>query len=264
MTELRWSTWGLVLGLMLGTSACSKGAAENKCKVDTDCKNGTLCEGGMCIPDEVAEKARGFDKKAAPEKPEATPQKEAEKKAEEAPPSEEKVPLIPLEKSDPPKAEDWEKAAEVNTQHEHGIAKECSMKVVREWVRVFCRGEILGYQDLTEFGKKSVDHYVSVKESSVSFVGRIKQGPRQFVRICRKADRAALAIYWPPGKDRPEHIALGDGKPCEVTEYLESPVKKDEGEALPGAPAEPAPEGKPVRRQKSEGQMTPKGVILTQ
>jgi hypothetical protein len=182
----------------------------------------------MCIPDEVAKKVRTFDKQGA-EKPKVTSKEEAppvEKKEEAT--ENEKVPLIHQEKSDPPGLADWDKAAEVNTQHEHGIAKDCSMKVVREWVRVFCRGEILGYQDLAEFGKKTVDHYVSVKESSLSFVGRVKPGPRQFVRICRKSDRAALAIYWPPGKDRPEHIALGDGKPCEQEEYEEEPIRKEE------------------------------------
>lgn len=256
--ESRWSRWGLFLGVLVGAVACTKGAPGNKCKADTDCKNGTLCEGGMCVPDEVAEKARAFDKnKVAPEKAEDAPQKaETEKKAEDPAPVAEKVPLIPQGKSDPPKLEDWEKATEVNTQHEHGIAKECSMKVVREWVRVFCRGEILGYQDLVEFGKKSVDHYVSVKESSLSFVGRIKQGPRQSVRICRKADRASLAIYWPKDKERPEHIALGDGKLCEETEYLESPVKKEDGAANSADSSQkPAPKGSSVP-------LTPKGVTL--
>lgn len=264
MAESRWSRWGLVVGLLVGAQACTKGATQSKCKADTDCKNGTLCEGDMCIPEEVAQKARNFDKQVAPAKAEAPPKKEEEVEKSDAPKTDEvKVPLIPREKSDPPKTEDWEKAVEVNTQHEHGIAKECSMKVVREWVRVFCRGEILGYQDLTEFGKKSVDHYVSVKESSLSFVGRIKQGPRQFVRICRETDRAALAIYWPPGKDRPEHIALGDGKPCEGTEYLESPVKKDDVDAA-GEKTDFASGPKPAPQTRPSGHMTPKGVTLTE
>lgn len=217
----------------------------------------------MCIPDEVAKKARNFDKEEAA-KIKAAPKKEEEAPAKEgAAPEEGLVPLIPQEKSDPPKSEDWEKAAEVNTQHEHGIAKECSMKVVREWVRVFCRGEILGYQDLTEFGKKSVDHFVSVKESSLSFVGRIKQGPRQFLRVCRESDRAALAVYWPPGKDRPEHIALGDGKPCEKKEYEEAPERKEELGGGPDADNNLPSRGKPIKSRPAgsgENHLTPKGV----
>lgn len=261
MSGLRWSAWVLALGFLVGATGCTKSRSDQGCKADTDCKNGTLCEGGMCIPDEVAQKARNFDKQQA-DKAKAASKKEALKEEESEAPAKADaalevgiVPLIPQEKSDPPKLEEWEKAPEVNTQHEHGIAKECSMKVVREWVRVFCRGEILGYQDLTEFGKKSVDHFVSVKESSLSFVGRIKPGPRQFLRVCRASDRAALAIYWPPGKDRPEHIALGDGRPCEKLEYEDSPPKKEAEELAEGR----ATLGKPKSRP-TEGHLTPKGV----
>lgn len=253
----RYVAWGLVVGLCIGLFGCQKRKGAEKCQADADCNNGTLCEAGACVPNEVAERARAFDALKAKEKKETSKKEEEEPEAPSAVPS--AVPLIPEKNSDPPKYEDWQNAREVNTQHEHGRAKECSIKVVREWVRVFCRGEILGYQDLVEFGKKTVDHYVSVKENSLSFVGRIKRGPRQSVRICRKESRAALVVHWPDGKDRPEHIALGGGGPCDELEFIEEPPRKDEesnsGESSTGK-AVPKPRG----AGKQEGHLTPKGI----
>ncbi len=254
----RCRVWLAVLGLSLGVSACTKERQATKCQADTDCNNGTLCEMGVCVPSQVAEKARAFDQLKAKEKNEPSEKKTADTQNEGP------VPIIPNDRSDPPKYEEWQTATEINTQHEHGRARECTMKVVREWVRVLCRGEILGYQDVVEFGKKTVDYYVSVKESSLSFVGRIKRGPRQSVRICRKTDRAALVVHWPDGADRPQHIALGGGGPCENHEFDEVPANKAVGgeDSVDSAPAGSA-RGNPSPPRPSglhEGHMTPKGI----
>jgi hypothetical protein len=91
------------------------------------------------------------------------------------------------------------------------------MKVMREWLRVSCHGDVVGYEKMENFGTKNGDYFEMIKPDNLaSFVVRLKRGKTQSVRICRKKDRASLFVNWPASKDRPVHVALGRGPVCGV------------------------------------------------
>ncbi len=126
------------------------------------------------------------------------------------------VPLVPTTKSNPPTIAEWKAGREVNTQGPNSHPDDCTMKVVREWLKVDCFGDVLGYENMEKFGRKNVDYFEHFKQGKLgSFVLRLKKGQTQKVRICRIKNRASLFVNWPGAKDRPIHIALGKGPACE-------------------------------------------------
>ncbi len=212
----------LILAALLACkSEDSSGGAGSACKSDSDCKNGFLCESSACIPKEAAEKIRAANAAAAPsatasaeEKTEPSAAESAEATGRTAP-DESAVPEIPEGRSNPPSVAEWNAAPEVNTQGKGSHPDQCEQKVVREWVRVTCRGDVTGYEKMENFGNKNADYFEMIKPGNMaSFVVRLKKGRTQSVRICRANDRASLFINWPATKDRPVHIALGKGPKC--------------------------------------------------
>lgn len=211
----------LAVSLLLGAAllACKKddeGAAGSACKSDSDCKNGFLCESAACIPKAAADKIRGAQTAASAS---ATAAAAGEGGAPEpkgkSAPDDSPVPEIPEGRSDPPTVAEWGDAEEINTQEKNSQPDQCEMKVVREWVRVSCRGEILNYEKMESFGTKNADYFEMIQPGKLaSFVVRMKKGKTQSVRICRASDRASLFVSWPGSKDRPAHIALGKGPKC--------------------------------------------------
>jgi hypothetical protein len=204
----------LLVAALLACKNDDEGRAGSACKADGDCKNGFLCESSACIPKEAADKIRGA---AVPSATVATPTTAPEPSAEpgKEAPDEGPVPAIPEGKSSPPTVAEWGSAEEVNTQEKNSQPDQCELKVVREWVRVSCRGDVLSYEKMESFGTKNADYFEMIKPGNLaSFVVRMKQGKTQSVRICRQKDRASLFVSWPASKDRPAHIALGKGPVC--------------------------------------------------
>lgn len=130
------------------------------------------------------------------------------------------VPAIPSEHSNPPKGNEWDQAQVVNTQGAGARAKHCNLQILREWLRVTCNGDITGYEKMEDFGTQGSDYYELISPGKVaSFVIRLKPGHNQKIRVCRKTDRASLFVSWPPGSDRPKHVALGSGPVCDGTDW---------------------------------------------
>jgi hypothetical protein len=126
------------------------------------------------------------------------------------------IPAIPDAKSNPPSVEEWSKGCAVNTQGAGTEAKDCTMEVLREWLKVTCNGDVIRVEDMDGFGNEGDDHYKTVTPGKVaSFVVRLKKGRNPKVRICRAKDRASLFVSWPPSVDKPKIIALAAGAPCE-------------------------------------------------
>jgi len=126
------------------------------------------------------------------------------------------IPPIPSTRSKPPTAAEWGKACDLNTQGEGSQPPDCTMKVMREWLQVTCRGNVRGYENLTDFGSEGADYFKQIQLGQLgSFVVRLKKGRNQKVRICRAKDRASLFVSWPPSKDNPSIVALGIGPGCE-------------------------------------------------
>lgn len=126
------------------------------------------------------------------------------------------IPPIPSTRSKPPTVAEWGKACDVNTQGEGSQPPDCTMKIMREWLQVSCRGEVSGYENLSDFGSEGADYFKQIQLGQMaSFVVRLRKGRNQKVRICRGSQRASLFVSWPPSKDNPSIVALGIGPGCE-------------------------------------------------
>jgi|SoiMethySBSTD1v2_1073268.scaffolds.fasta_scaffold00828_32 hypothetical protein len=201
--------------------ACKKGsdgAAGSECSSDGDCKNGFLCESKVCVPKEVAEKARAAQAPAQPAttlSAAAAPAAAPEPAAPAGTGAAKGIPEIPEGRSKPPSVAEWSSAAEVNTQEANSRPDECFTKVVREWLKVHCDGNVIGIEAMENFGTQNSDYFSSVRPGKAAdFVVRLKRGKTQKLRICRDPVNAALFVNWPQAEDRPVHIALGKGNPC--------------------------------------------------
>jgi hypothetical protein len=201
--------------------ACKKGSdgsAGAQCGSDGDCKNGFLCESKVCVPKEVAEEARrGRAASSATAANTVAPAATAPATAE-APAGAgagKGIPEIPEGRSKPPSVAEWNDAAEVNTQEPNSQPDKCFTKVVREWLKVHCDGNVVGVEAMEAFGKQNADYFYSVRPGKAAdFVVRLKRGKTQKLRICRDPGNATLFVNWPAADDRPVHIALGKGNPC--------------------------------------------------
>ncbi len=87
------------------------------------------------------------------------------------------------------------------------------MKIVREWIRVHCEGDVKSISDKKNLPRSSADYFESVKPGKYAdFVFRLKKGRTTSLRIHRDGDRASLFINWPASRDRPANIALAQIK----------------------------------------------------
>jgi hypothetical protein len=130
------------------------------------------------------------------------------------------VPDIPDAKSNPPQGTEWDQGVPVNTQGASARAKQCSMHILRDWLRIYCAGKVVGYEKKEDFGELGQDHYEKFVEGKyASLVIRLRKGKTQKIRICREGNRASLFVSWPPSADKPKHVALGDGPECDGSDW---------------------------------------------
>ena len=165
-------------------------------------------------PDEADAKA---DADAKPDEGEA--QAEGELDSDDAPSCGElnEVPTIPDTGSKPPTVEEWKTACKVNTQGPNSHPDDCEMKVMREWLRVTCRGDYFKTQNMENFGANGADYFEMIKPNQViGYTMKLSKGRNQKVRICHtKNKRASLFVSWPSGEEKPLHIALARGPACD-------------------------------------------------
>jgi hypothetical protein len=121
------------------------------------------------------------------------------------------IPRIPDGRSEPPTAAEWQAGLEVNTQGVHSRPPGCAMKIVREWLKVHCTGNVTRIADRRGLGKEGHDYFEHVEPGKVAdFVVRLRPAGAQGVRIWREPRSiASLFVSWPPKEDRPLHVALG-------------------------------------------------------
>lgn len=160
--------------------------------------------------------------------PAAAPTPAAEPSARQAAPAAppkvttptQEVPEIPAGKSNPPKGNEWDEGVVINTQGKTTWPPRCQMRVLREWLRVHCSGDVVGHEKMEGFGVKGSDYYFQlVPNKYASLVTRMKRGDTLTLRICREKSRASLFVSWPGGSDRPKHIALGKGPACDGSDW---------------------------------------------
>ncbi|MCA9622411.1 MAG: hypothetical protein KC731_25485 [Myxococcales bacterium] len=128
------------------------------------------------------------------------------------------IPVIPGTTSPPPSLAEWSTACDVNTQGAGSQPGNCTMKIVREWLQVTCRGDMRGYESFEGFGSEGADYFKQVKVGNlISFVVRLGRGKSQKVRLCTNVDRASLFVSWPPSRPQPSIVALGVGPRCDFS-----------------------------------------------
>jgi len=126
------------------------------------------------------------------------------------------IPDVPDTASAPPTGEEWGTACPINNQGAGAHAKDCMMKIKREWLQVTCRGELIGYEKFEGFGQSGADYYEQHAPGQFSsFVVRLKKGKAQKVRMCRPKDSGSLFVNWPLTASKPSFVALGIGPVCE-------------------------------------------------
>lgn len=123
------------------------------------------------------------------------------------------IPDIPNERSKPPTIEEWKTGTVVNSQGKSSRPDKCEMKIVRDWLKIKCEGDVLGINDLDGFGAEGTDHFKAYKEGLwADIVVRLKEGQALSTRIPRGAEGdAALFTHWPKGAKKPYIVALGRG-----------------------------------------------------
>ncbi|MEM1030302.1 MAG: hypothetical protein AAGN82_08130 [Myxococcota bacterium] len=127
------------------------------------------------------------------------------------------IPAIPGGSSTPPTQEEWSGACAVNTQGANSHPDDCEMKVMREWLRVSCRGKYYKVQNRENFGAKGVDYFEMLKPNEIiSYTLKLKKDRNQKVRFCRTDNkRASLFVSWPSSSPKPLHLALARGPACD-------------------------------------------------
>jgi hypothetical protein len=87
------------------------------------------------------------------------------------------------------------------------------MKIVREWLKVHCEGEIGAITDKDGIPKSSADYFDSIRPGKVAdFVIRLKKPSTMKMRIHKGGSRASLFVNWPATSDRPVNVALAEIK----------------------------------------------------
>jgi hypothetical protein len=123
------------------------------------------------------------------------------------------IPLISSGRSNPPTVAEWSAARELNTQEANSRAKDCFMKIVREWLKVHCEGEIREVTDKDGIPKGAADYFDSIRPGKAAdFVIRLKRPTTMKMRIHRNGNRASLFVNWPASADRPANVALSQIK----------------------------------------------------
>lgn len=150
------------------------------------------------------------------------------------------VPDIPEGKSNPPQGTEWDSAPLVNTQGANARGEKCSMRVLREWLRIYCTGDVIGYEKMEDFGTLQNDYYMKISPGKfASFVVRLRKGKNPKIRVCRENDRASLFVSWPPSVDKPKHVALGKGPACDGSDWGVGYGKAGQGTAAKGVVGDP-------------------------
>jgi len=119
------------------------------------------------------------------------------------------APAVSEGTSGPPTVAEWQAAPSANTVGANSAPRDCELKVVREWLKVNCTGNIKEVTNMEGFGKKGFDYFELVTPGRVAdFVVRIKKGQAIKARIIREGQSASLFVNWPSQSAKPSIVAL--------------------------------------------------------
>jgi hypothetical protein len=119
------------------------------------------------------------------------------------------APAVSEDSSPPPTVAEWQTAESANTVGANSAPKDCSIKVLREWLKVNCTGDIKQVTNMEGFGRKGTDYFELITPGKVAdLVVRVKRGQAIKARILREGQSASLFVNWPTTNPRPSIVAL--------------------------------------------------------
>lgn len=120
------------------------------------------------------------------------------------------IPEIPVTPSAPPSVAEWQGGHPVNTVGANAAPADCTMKIVREWLKVNCGGKIREVTAMEGFGRKGADYFDAIAPGkSADLVVRLRKGTAIKARIVRDGSPgASLFVNWPGNAARPSIVAL--------------------------------------------------------
>lgn len=192
------------------------------CRPETNKDESVATASAKAKGDKAPDKPAKPEKKAAP-KPRVTPEDRPAVAEKESP-----VPDIPEGRSRPPSVQEWQAADPINTQEPNSQPENCEMKVVREWLKIYCHGNVSEYSEMSGFGEEHKDYFAALRKGkSADFVVRLRQGKTLKLKV-RYADEpeAVLFVSWPAKEPKPVHIALGRGNPPDKQQEKKKKKKK--------------------------------------
>ena len=167
---------------------------------------------GCCYMPTNQEKDQTPQTSAVPTEITPTPQKPFQKTATPSQATPDGIPDIPESRSNPPTVSEWSNAAQVNTQEFNSRAPNCFQKVVREWLKIHCEGDVIRVDEKQGFGTQNVEHFESVVPGKYAdYIVRLRRGVVITAKIYRTEGNAAVFVNWPAGAAKPVHIAIGKG-----------------------------------------------------
>lgn len=146
--------------------------------------------------------------------PQASPQADHGEETHEAPKpksapgASSEAPEIPDGRSKPPTLAEWGEADQVNTVGANSAPRNCYMKVVREWLKVHCEGQIREITNEEGLGGEGVEHFRYVNDKVADIIVRVRKGQHIKLRIMREGQSASLFVNWPGGQSKPSIMAL--------------------------------------------------------
>jgi hypothetical protein len=130
------------------------------------------------------------------------------------------IPEIPASETPPPTVGEWLNACPVNNGGPNTHPDDCTMKVVREWVQISCRGPVTGYEmieGLSAPNSRNVFEFHGGDVESILF--RFKKGMYPKGRLCRSTKSAVFFLSWPQNEAKPKFMSLGKRDECESPSF---------------------------------------------
>ena len=112
-------------------------------------------------------------------------------------------------RSAPPSISEWSSVSDINQAGPSSKPRDCEIKIVREWMKVHCEGNVKSVEKIEGIGKEGVDHFKQVTPGEMAdFVVKLKKGGSIKMRILRDPQSATLFTNWAGGADRPGTVVM--------------------------------------------------------
>jgi hypothetical protein len=181
----------LVVGLLAGVSAGGCCQSRSSGTESTPATAGTAAG--------LATTAGGMaGSKAPPVAPDAVPGADAKG-----------VPPIPEGRSAPPTLAEWSAVSDVNQAGPNAKPRDCEIKIVREWMKIHCDGNVRSTEKEEGLGKVGSDYFRALTPGKMAdYVVRLRKGNAIKMRILRSPQSATVFVNWAGNTDRPGTIVM--------------------------------------------------------